>query len=245
MLNILGFLIDLIDRQVIWIYALCFLLILLQIRAYAQALQNRRNTIFPVEREVAIYREGRAMSNVGAILGVVALVVVLKYYVVPTIDVGALVEPTPTLVLAIPTATSTMTPTVVPVTPTPRPKPTSPPVVTVIIPTNTPAPPHPCGDPNTMIQAPLMGARVSGTVTIRGTANHGQFQFYKIELGPGEEPAGWHVVNDIHRAPVIDGVLETLDTAALPNGTYWLKLTVVDRTGNFPPPCHIRVAVQN
>jgi len=52
-------------------------------------------------------------------------------------------------------------------------------------------------------------------------------------------------VNTIHRSPVLGGQLEELDTTALPNGVYWLQLTVVDQTGNFPPPCRVRIVIQN
>lgn len=247
MLNILLFLLDLVDRHVIWAYGLCLLLIALQIRAFFAARQYRNNTIFPVEREVAMHREGRALSNIGAVLGVAIVVLLIKYYVVPIVDVAGLVEPTPTLGLWIPTPTPTPTATMPPPpTPTPRPTPSRPPVVTVVIPTDTPAPPpNPCPDANIRITAPYMGAVVSGRVSIRGTANHGRFQFYKVEFGQGADPTAWSVINDIHRSPVADNVLETLDTTILPNGVYWLRLTVVDQTGNFPPPCQVRITVQN
>ena len=245
MLNILLFILEFIERHVIWIYALCILLIIVQIRAYIQARQNRLNTIFPIEREVAIHREGRAMSNIGAILGALIAVLILRYYIVPTVNVAELVEPTPTIEVLLLTATPTQTPTVIPPTPTPRPRPTRPPVVTIALPTPTPVPTHPCQDPNIKIASPLPGAVVAGRVAIQGTANHGRFQFYKVEFGQGEEPTAWHVINDIHRAPVVNGTLETLDTTVLPNGVYWLKLTVVDQTGNFPPPCQIRITVGN
>lgn len=90
-----------------------------------------------------------------------------------------------------------------------------------------------------------MGAAVSGRVGVQGTATHSQFQFYKVELGGGEQPTTWGVLNDVHRAPVLGGVLEEFDTTSVPNGVHWLRLTVVDRTGNFPPPCEVRVIVQN
>ena len=82
-------------------------------------------------------------------------------------------------------------------------------------------------------------------IAVVGTANNAQFQFYKVELGTGAEPTAWHVLNDLHREPVSKGRLESLDTRSVPNGTYWLQLTVVDATGNFPPPCKVRIQVEN
>ena len=86
---------------------------------------------------------------------------------------------------------------------------------------------------------------MSGVVIIHGTATHGRFQFYKVEIGRGEEPTAWHVVSDIHEAPVINGVLDEFETTAVPDGVYCLQLTVVDQTGNFPPPCRVRLIIQN
>lgn len=252
MLNILLFLLNLIDKNTIWLYLGCLGVILFHLRSYTLARNDRVNTIFTIEREVAAHREGRAMSSIGAVLGIVVVITALKYYLVPTIDVQGLVEPTPTIpsmfLTRIPEGgdPAEPTPTEEPPTPTPRPRPTRrPPVAPTVTPTVTPAPP-PCADPGTQITWPGMGATLSGSIEIRGIANHARFQFFKIELGPGAEPSGWHVINDVHRERVdIEGHLETFNTTSVPNGDYWLKLTVVDNTGNFPEPCRVRVNVSN
>jgi hypothetical protein len=41
------------------------------------------------------------------------------------------------------------------------------------------------------------------------------------------------------------GRLEELNSADLPNGVYWLRLVVVDQTGNFPPPAAARIEIRN
>lgn len=245
MLNILSFLLNLIDQHVILLYAFCLILILFNLRAYVLARRDRFNTIFTIEKEVAAHKEGRAMSAIGVALGIAAIVTTLKYYVVPSIDVTGLAEPTPTLTLRIPTNQPTPTPTEEPPTPTPRPRPTRRPVATAVPPTATPVPPAPCPDPNTRITSPGMGETVAGRIVIQGTALQGRFQFYKVEFGQGEEPTSWHSIHDIHRTPVDNGLLEEFDTTLVPNGVYWLKLTVVDETSNFPPPCRVRIVVQN
>ena len=89
-----------------------------------------------------------------------------------------------------------------------------------------------------------MNQVIAGQVTIRGTAQIDQFQFYKLEYGLGENPQQWNSIGDIHRSPVADGALGVWDTAGFPNGVFKLRLTVVDASGNFPAPCEVRVIIQ-
>lgn len=253
MLNILGFLLNLVDKHILWLYAGCALLLLFHLRSYLLARRARTNTIFSIEREVATHREGRAMSNIGMVLGLVVVITALKYYVVPTVAIEEMIEPTPTMTLAIPTSAPTRTPTPTltpteapPSRPSPRPSPIDQPTNTPLPPTDTPPPPAPaCPDPNTCITSPRPHETVSGVLNIQGTANHGRFQFYKVEFGQGEDPEVWHVIDDVVKSPVIDGVLQTFNTTVVPNGTYSLRLTVVDVTGNFPPPHRVPIIIQN
>ena len=68
------------------------------------------------------------------------------------------------------------------------------------------------------------------------------FQYYKIEYGAGEHPSNWNVIGDLRRNQVSEGVLQSFNAAAFPPGVYFLRLTVVDLTGNFPiAPCAVRV----
>ena len=90
-----------------------------------------------------------------------------------------------------------------------------------------------------------MGAVVAGRVAVRGTALNDRFQFFKVEIGVGESPEAWHSIGTMSKSPVTSGLLEEFDTTAVPNGTYWLRLTVVDITGNYPAPCDVRIVVQN
>lgn len=250
MLNIILFVLELIEQHTIWVYLLCLLAILYHLRAYALAHSDRVNTIFPVEREVAAHKEGRALSNIGILLGIAVVATALRYYVVPTIDIDELVAPTPTVSLLIATSTPTATPVVETPTATPRPSPTrhattAAAVSTAVPRTPTPLPPAACPDVNTCITAPRPNAIISGTIAIQGTANHAQFQFYKIEYGLGEAPTDWHSIGGIVRTPVMGGDLMVFNTVSLPNGVYWLRLTVVDITGNFPAPFDVRVVIQN
>ncbi|NLT73540.1 MAG: hypothetical protein GXX94_05010 [Chloroflexi bacterium] len=255
MLDIIAFMLDLVDRYVIWVYVACLLGIILNLYRYTQARAARANTIFTVEREAAAHREGRAMSNVGLLLGLTAVVLVLQFYVLPAVDTSELVQATTTPAQDEPTATPrpTLAPTSAavdgpptltrqPVTPTAEP--TFTPAVTATPVTPTP-PPSSCADPNTCITSPGASAVLSGMVAIRGSAQHPNFQFYKIEYGLGEDPAGWNSIGETVGHPVENGTLMTFDSAALPNGVYWLRLTVVDITGNFPNPHRVRVVIEN
>jgi len=251
-LNLIALLLTLIEEHTIWLYGACLLVILLFVRTYWVAHRQRQNTVFTIEKEIAAHREGRAMSGVGAMLGVAVVITGIKYYVVPTVDVAKMVSPTPTLTIPVPpttvvvVATRTPTPDVVTSPPTAAPTPTPEPTEN-LEPTATPPPPPPaaCADANICITSPGSGATVSGMVAIVGTADHSQFQFYKVEYAQGEQPGGWNVINDIHRSPVHGSVLEHLNAGALPNGVYWVRLVVVDQTGNFPPPCQVRIVVAN
>jgi hypothetical protein len=251
-LNVLTFLVEVVEQYTIWVYIICGAIIVWNLRRYLLAHSDRRNTIFPVEREVAAHREGQAMSVIGAMLAICVVAVAVRHFVLPSVNVAELVQPTPTMTLMIPTREPTATAVVeeTPVaTATPRPTPTHQPtlaVAAVTAPTNTPPPPEPsCADPNTCISAPRSGETVSGAINIRGNANHPQFQFYKVEFGIGSSPEAWSSIGDIVRRPVSEGALMTFNTAAVPNGTYTIRLVVVDITGNYPPPYTVTVNVQN
>jgi hypothetical protein len=250
-LNILAFVLNLVDQHVLWFYTAALLMILLNVRAYALARRERENTIFTVEKEVAAHKEGRAMSSVGAVLGIAVVITLVKFYVVPAADLSAIAQPSPTMTLFIPTREfATATPTVAPETPTATPEVVvtvaKPPTPTAQAATATPAVVAPsCPNPGVCITSPGNRARVSGRVAIRGTANIDDFQFYKIEYSIGDQPGNWNVVGDTVRQPVANGVLMELDTMTLPNGSCWVQLTVVDRTGNFPAPSRVHFTIEN
>lgn len=98
-----------------------------------------------------------------------------------------------------------------------------------------------CADPRSQISSPGMNQVVSGGVAIVGTATHEAFQSYKIEAG--QEGALNFMASG--NSPVEGGTLGTVNTANFPNGNLLIRLTVVDATGNFPPPCDVVVTVQN
>ncbi len=94
------------------------------------------------------------------------------------------------------------------------------------------------------ISSPQPGAVVHGTVLITGTAIHPRFSFYKVEYA-AEPSANWVVIGDLVRTQVQDGVLLQWDTRAVPDGSYSLRLVVVDETGNYIEAVVRQIAVQN
>jgi LysM repeat protein len=90
---------------------------------------------------------------------------------------------------------------------------------------------------------PREGATLSGPVQARGTADVANFGYYKLEYrkdGLGD----WHYITGAN-SPVRNGPLGTWDTRTVNDGRYVFRLVVVDRTGNYPPPCEIAVQVKN
>ena len=98
-----------------------------------------------------------------------------------------------------------------------------------------------CGNPAATISQPLPGTVLRGAVAIYGAATHPDFQFYRLQVSGSTTQDSAFATLDVYRSPVQQGQLGTINTAAFAPGDYWLRLTVVDNTGNFVPQCTIRV----
>lgn len=101
-----------------------------------------------------------------------------------------------------------------------------------------------CGNPAATISSPVAGTVLRGTVAIFGTATHPDFQFYRLQVSGGGTGDGDFATLNVFNAQVYNGQLGTLNTAAFAPGDYWLRLTVVDNTGNYLPQCTVRVRFQ-
>jgi len=233
---------SLIRARALYLYGAGFLALLLSWREIRQAQKLKAETIFSLEKELAAVRQRRGRNTLLLVLAFLVLLTLLAYAPVPSESLLATPEPTPTLlVIELPT------PTLVPPTPTrtripTRPRPTALPPTE--IPTRTPLPAPVCAQPGVCIKAPTKNQVIAGQVTIRGTAQIDRFQFYKLEYGLGENPQQWNSIGDMHYSPVADGALGVWDTAGFPNGVFKLRLTVVEMSGNFPPPCEVQVTIQ-
>jgi len=242
-------LVRVISEYSFWLYGLCGLGIIYYIWMAVRARREAERTIFTLERETTTGQAYRALS-VALVFAVIAGAIFFVAEVLePSLDFPVIEEPTPSALLmptpspspAPPTITPTPTPTRVRPTPRPQEEPTETPAPTV-----TAAPPLSiCPNPDVQITSPGMDAVLNGPVQILGTANIPNFQYYKVEVGPGENPTSWSIFSDIHKSRIAGGLLDIWDPSAYPPGVYKLRLTVVDNTGNYPLPCEVRVIVEH
>ncbi len=98
-----------------------------------------------------------------------------------------------------------------------------------------------CGNPDATITNPAAGTILSGAVAIYGTATDPDFQFYRLQVsGSGTNDADFATLNSFFQ-PVINGQLGTVPTDAFAPGDYWLRLSVVDNSGQYRPQCTVQV----
>ncbi len=170
--------------------------------------------------------------------------------IIPTQDRTA----TPSAIIsATPTPTRTLIPTIafptshsatLPKTPTPAPTETP-------VPTSGPtgtqtATDGACTNPDSIITSPRVGAVLSGLVAFYGTARVPDFSFYKLEIRrEGASTSSGFVTFYTGTEQIQHGVLATLDTLAWADGEYWIRLVVVDSTGNYPERCAILYVFDN
>lgn len=96
-----------------------------------------------------------------------------------------------------------------------------------------------CSSPASQITSPAAGARVSGVFTLSGTAtiDNDNFQFYRIEIRPDfSDTYNFYARAEV---PVFNGSLGQVNAALFDAGLYWVRLTVVDKTGNYIEPCTV------
>lgn len=235
------------------IYIACIIGAAFYVREIVAARQELQQSLYSLEREAANSRLWRGAMMLVLLIVIVGVTLVLQNFVAPQLPSESS-SSTPTPAFTLPTDTPTPTfqptptrtprpPTLLPGTPTPTiaGAPTEAPT-----PTPAPLPPVTCGDPNAQIVAPVAGQAFSGDIQVRGTADAPSFAFYKFTLrGPAtndvEQTAG-----DVYRAPVRDGVLGSINGAALLSqpGVYVLGLVVVDNTGNELPRCTVPIVIQ-
>jgi len=161
--------------------------------------------------------------------------------------------PKPALTAWTPVAVATDTPTPTPTegwwaevsfeTPTPVPLPTLPKITL-----------EGWGDtgeevPFTVLSCPRDDVKISGIYVskrrlwwdVHGTAAIPDLWYWKAEISPDGER--WTMLY-ASGAPVAGGLLLEFNTATVAPGVYHLRLTAVDKTGNFPEPCEVLVEVK-
>lgn len=100
-----------------------------------------------------------------------------------------------------------------------------------------------CENPGVNITSPIPGQYVGSTLTVIGTANWATLDYYKLEI----RADGQDVYNFLYWSftPVVDGTLGLIDFSSFYSGKYWIRLVVVDLSGNIPSgaTCEIPVIV--
>ncbi len=91
-------------------------------------------------------------------------------------------------------------------------------------------------NPNVALISPLPGAYISGNAfQIVGNARGGSWY---VEFGAGTNPSEWIRLGEERGDDISNGVLQTFDTFAWPNGAYTIRLVVNpgEFEGGSPPP---------
>jgi hypothetical protein len=237
-------LVKLIADYAAWLYMFLGMVAFLFVRAYLVARRERDNAIFTLEREAATGRMVQATLGFFVTLIVIGGVLYTSRILVGEVPLPQ-VTPTPTVLIVLPPTPTPppLLPTPTP-TATPRPRATAPPPNTLTPPPTTPTPVlASCPNPGVRISQPGTGVAVSGVIQLVGSANIPNFGYYKFEFR-GNGFGDWTFIQRFDQA-INGGILGAWDTHSVPTGEYEFRLVVVDATGNYPPPCVLRLTVQN
>ncbi|GAB4578331.1 MAG: hypothetical protein Fur0022_10660 [Anaerolineales bacterium] len=204
---------------------------LLNLRLFMVAWNELRSTIYGLEREQAQARLNQAAGTLTLlIILAIAEFVVVSFVIpfrpqanpllTPTIDLLA----TPTITLA-PAENGEMDEDA---TPTPVPTPDLRQGV--------------CLAGELEITSPQPGERVSGEISVVGSANVENFGFYKLEIAQIQS-INWRTIQ-AGRTLVENGLLiETWDTATLQAGDYMLRLVVTLSDETLLPDCRVPITI--
>lgn len=100
--------------------------------------------------------------------------------------------------------------------------------------------------PGANISFPRQNMTVFGIVTFSGTASGDAFGAYEIEMrGPGTGNEWVDVIGGRSFVPVSNDVLGSVDLGVLENGSYNVRLTIVDTLGGLTARCTISIEVNN
>jgi hypothetical protein len=214
----------------IWIYIIVGVLALWQIRKFVLAWGELRGAFFGLEREAAQSRVNSAATMVVLLILMAVAEFTVITFVVPTLP-GANPLPTATLDLL-------ATPTITLPAPTQNPNETQ---VATPTPGELPAA-EGCTVGQINLSSPVNGSRISGSITVRGTADIPNFGFYTLQVAhPGD--VIWLPIQ-VGQQAVKNDELGTWDTSSLTLGEYMLKLVVTDNVGNVLTPCAIQLTVE-
>ena len=89
-----------------------------------------------------------------------------------------------------------------------------------------------CDSPIVHIVRPILGERVNGIFDVLGSATLHNFEYYKIEIRADNATTYNFYLRS--EEPIADGKLGEIDTEIFGIGIFWIRLVVVDNTGNVP-----------
>jgi hypothetical protein len=78
---------------------------------------------------------------------------------------------------------------------------------------------------------------------IFGSANHDNFSYFQLELSADQK--NWTSLRRSTQPAIGDTLLLAWNSRTVPNGEYWLRLLVVDKTGNYNEPCAVHIVIRN
>lgn len=213
-----------IREQRIWFYIFSGIVSIITLRIILRKYYEYRRTIFGLEREKAIKRLTIVSIFFALSLLFGGAAFFISSYTVPSEEILPTPTPVPTLsFLAMPSD---------PTSPDEAGGAVAPDDILLVG----------CVESTVMISSPEDGSELSGVVSITGTADIGNFAFYKYEYRAVSGGSIWRSIF-ASTEPVVDDNLGAWDTRLIVPGAYLFRLVVTDTSGNAPYPCVIEVEV--
>lgn len=211
----------------LWVYLILIIGFLVVFRQLISSLQEQRELVFGLEREITHRRVVQSSSGLIIIGLIIFAEFVLVTFLKPVLPASSMIS-TPTNDLLInPQGTIVQG--------------SEPTISGTLLVSSTQNQASNCIPGQIMITDPISNQEILGEITIMGTVDVPNFGFYKYEFSPqGSE--SWSTVTAGNKE-VIDGELGHWDTTELPAGDYQFRLVVSDNNGTELPACVIQLRV--
>ena len=99
-----------------------------------------------------------------------------------------------------------------------------------------------CPRDSAWLLVPGNGQLIFETTTVWGTANIGDFSFYRFEIKPAQAGAQFAPIGD-YSTPTVDGPLGDFYPLNFPEGAYRFRLTVFDNTNVMRALCEVSIYI--
>ena len=246
----------------VWILFLCVLGVIWYLIQWANRQQEYRRSSFQLERERAANERNSALLYLLIFVGVIGLIGWVNWQVAPTLPSELLIPPTPTLRPVNPTLEGIgLTPRA---TPTPRkafptPTPIIAPTATLRYPTFDDGSAVPAPNQELLVEAivegctggvaindPASGTILSGGISLFGSAESPNFNYYQIDIRGDQTNNDWiPLLDGVVNAPVPNGFLGSANLYNWQTGIYQIKLTVFNNDETMAGSCLIQIGISN